>query len=264
MSNSQQVSLLKRSILWLCVLIAVVGLTYYYQENLFKDGFDAITASNTTKELPIYNVQTNKKQVALSFDAAWGNEDTRKILDILKKYKINVTFFMTGGWVESYPDDVKAIKKARHDLGNHSENHKHMPTLSTSEMCNELTKVTDKVKKLTGTTMCLFRPPYGDYDNNLIIQAKNCGYYTIQWNVDSLDWKESATPDSIFKRVTGKVTNGSIVLFHNDADHTPEALPGILKCLKEQGYEFVFISDLILKDNYTIDHTGKQCPAAAE
>ena len=264
MSNSQQVSLLKRSIFWLCVLIAVVGLTYYYQENLFKDGFDAITASNTTKELPIYNVQTNKKQVALSFDAAWGNEDTRKILDILKKYKINVTFFMTGGWVESYPDDVKAIKKAGHDLGNHSENHKHMPTLSTSEMCNELTKVTDKVKKLTGTTMCLFRPPYGDYDNNLIIQAKNCGYYTIQWNVDSLDWKESATPDSIFKRVTGKVTNGSIVLFHNDADHTPEALPGILKYLKEQGYEFVFISDLILKDSYTIDHTGKQCPAAAE
>ena len=63
MSNSQQVSLLKRSILWLCVLIAVVGLTYYYQENLFKDGFDAITVSNTTKELPIYNVQTNKNRL---------------------------------------------------------------------------------------------------------------------------------------------------------------------------------------------------------
>lgn len=79
MSNSQQVSLLKRSILWLCVLIAVVGLTYYYQENLFKDGFDAITASNTTKELPIYNVQTNKKQVALSFDAACAGCSLRKL-----------------------------------------------------------------------------------------------------------------------------------------------------------------------------------------
>ena len=259
MSNSQQVSLLKRSILWLCVLIAVVGLTYYYQENLFKDGFDAITASNTTKELPIYNVQPNKKQVALSFDAAWGNEDTRKILDILKKYKINVTFFMTGGWVESYPDDVKAIKKARHDLGNHSENHKHMPTLSTSEMCNELTKVTDKVKKLTGTTMCLFRPPYGDYDNNLIIQAKNCGYYTIQWNVDSLDWKNYGV-DSIVNTVLNHkdLKNGSIILMHNGAKYTAQALPKVIEGLKEKGYEIVPISKLIYKDNFHIEHDGSQ------
>lgn len=185
MANPEQTSLFKRSILWLCVLLAVVGLTYYYEENLFRDGWEALTASTATKELPIYNVQTDKKQVALSFDAAWGNEDTKTILDTLKKYKIHVTFFMTGGWVESYPDDVKAIQKAGHDLGNHSENHKHMPQLSTSGMCDELNKVTEKVKKLTGTTMCLFRPPYGDYDNNLIIQAKNCGYYTIQWNVDN-------------------------------------------------------------------------------
>ena len=77
--------------------------------------------------------------------------------------------------------------------------------------------------------------------------------------VDSLDWKDNATPDSICQRVTGKVKNGSIVLFHNDADHTPEALPNILKTLKEQGYEFVFIDDLILKDNYEIKHDGTQC-----
>ena len=225
MSNSQQVSLLKRSILWLCVLIAVVGLTYYYQENLFKDGFNAITVSNTTKELPIYNVQTNKKQVALSFDAAWGNEDTRKILDILKKYKINVTFF----------------------------------TLSTSEMCNELTKVTDKVKKLTGTTMCLFRPPYGDYDNNLIIQAKNCGYYTIQWNVDSLDWKNYGV-DSIVNTVLNHkdLKNGSIILMHNGAKYTAQALPKVIEGLKEKGYEIVPISKLIYKDNFHIEHDGSQ------
>lgn len=183
--NSEQTNLIKRSILWLIILLAVVGLTYYYEQNLFKDGWESITASSSTKELPIYCVQTDKPQVALSFDAAWGNEDTKKILDTLKKYKINVTFFMTGGWVESYPDDVKAIKEAGHDLGNHSENHKHMPQLNTTEMCDEINKVTEKVKNLTGITMCLFRPPYGDYDDSLITQAKNCGYYTIQWNVDS-------------------------------------------------------------------------------
>ena len=78
-------------------------------------------------------------------------------------------------------------------------------------------------------------------------------------NVDSLDWKENATPDSICKRVTSKVKNGSIVLFHNDAYHTPKALPTILKCLKDEGYEFVFISDLIYKENYEIKHDGTQC-----
>ena len=139
-----------------------------------------------------------------------------------------------------------------------------MPELSKDKMRDELTACNNKIEAITGVKPILFRAPYGDYNNEVIQTVRECGSYTIQWDVDSLDWKESATPDSIFKRVTGKVTNGSIVLFHNDADHTPEALPGILKCLKEQGYEFVFISDLILKDNYTIDHTGKQCPAAAE
>ena len=76
---------------------------------------------------------------------------------------------------------------------------------------------------------------------------------------DSLDWKDNATPDSICKRVTSKVKNGSIVLFHNDADHTPAALPNILKCLKDEGYEFVFIDDLILKENFEIKHDGTQC-----
>lgn len=259
MENPEQTGLFKRSILWLCVLLAAVGLTYYYEENLFRSGWEAITASTSTKELPIYNVQTDKKQVALSFDAAWGNEDTQKILDIMKKYKINVTFFMTGGWVEKYPDDVKAIKEAGHDLGNHSENHKHMPQLNTSVMCDELNKVTKKVKSLTGTTMCLFRPPYGDYDNNLITQARNCGYYTIQWNVDSLDWKNYGV-DAIVNTVLNHkdLKNGSIILMHNGAKYTAEALPKIIEGLQEKGYEIVPISKLIYKDNYHMEPDGSQ------
>ena len=85
-----------------------------------------------------------------------------------------------------------------------------------------------------------------------------CGFPTVAGG-DSLDWKDNATADSICKRVTSKVQNGSIILFHNDAEHTPEALPTVLKCLKDEGYEFVFISDLILKDNYEIKHDGTQC-----
>lgn len=211
------------------------------------------------RELPIYCVQTDKKQIALSFDAAWGNEDTQKILEILKKHDIKVTFFMTGGWVESYPDDVKSIYEAGHDLGNHSENHKDMPTLSDNQQTEELMKVHNKVKELTGYEMFLFRPPYGSYNNNLILNAKKIGYYTIQWDVDSLDWKNYGV-DSIIKTVTQHkhLGNGSIILCHNGAQYTAEALDTLITTLQDAGYEFVPISELIIKDNYHMDHEGRQ------
>ncbi len=145
-----------------------------------------VTAGKSSKELPIYSVKTEEKKVALSFDAAWGNEDTQTILDLLAKYDVHVTFFMTGGWVEKYPEDVKAIAAAGHDLGNHSENHKQMSKISYDECVEEIMKVHDKVEALTGKSMCLFRPPYGDYNDNLIKAAEQCGYYPIQWSVDTL------------------------------------------------------------------------------
>lgn len=180
----------------------------------------SMTVSNSVngRELPIYCVQTEEKKIALSFDAAWGNEDTAKILEILKQNDVHVTFFMTGGWVESYPDDVKAILAAGHDLGNHSENHKNMSQLSDEQKKEELMKVHDKVRELTGYEMFLFRPPYGDYDNAVVKVARDCGYYTIQWDVDSLDWKDYGV-DSIIKTVTEHkhLGNGSIILCHNGA-----------------------------------------------
>ena len=160
-------------------------------------GVLAVTGANVTvsnsvngRQLPIYCVDTTEKKIALTFDAAWGNEDTGQILEILKKHGVRVTFFMTGGWVESYPDDVKAILAAGHDLGNHSENHKNMSQLSDAEKKEELMKVHEKVRTLTGYEMFLFRPPYGDYDNAVVNVAKENGYYTIQWDVDTLDIKE--------------------------------------------------------------------------
>lgn len=215
--------------------------------------------ANNDRKLPIYCVETDKKQIAISFDAAWGNDDTQTLIDILKEYNVPATFFVVGSWVDKYPESVKALADAGHQIQNHSNTHPHMPQLSKSQMCDELKSCNEKIEKLTGICPTLLRPPYGDYDNALIEAVESLNMKTIQWSVDSLDWKDSATADSICRRVTSKVCPGSIVLFHNDADHTPEALPTILKCLKDEGYEFVFISDLILKDGYEIDHTGKQC-----
>ena len=221
----------------------------------------AVPTSSTVgdRELPIYCVETDEKKISLTFDAAWGNEDTKQIMDILNKHDVKVTFFMTGGWVEQFPDDVKMIYENGHDLGNHSQNHKNMSQITDSEKESELLSVHEKVKELTGYEMFLFRPPYGDYDNAVVKTAKKCGYYTIQWDVDSLDWKDYGV-DSIIKTVTQHkaLGNGSIILCHNGAKYTAQALDTMITTLKEAGYTFVPLSELIYKDNYYMNHEGRQ------
>lgn len=211
------------------------------------------------KALPIYCVQTEEKKIAISFDAAWGADDTIRILDILDKHNVKTTFFMTGGWVAAYPDMVKEIYNRGHDLGNHSENHKEMSKLSVSEQINEITSVDAKIKELTDYDCFLFRPPYGDYNSELINTVYGCNHYPIQWDVDSLDWKDYGV-DSIIKTVTRHkaLGNGSIILMHNGAKFTADALDTVLSSLEEQGYEIVPISQLILRENFHMDSTGRQ------
>lgn len=219
----------------------------------------AVFQEQSERKLPIYCVDCPEKKVSLSFDAAWGAEDTEEILSILKKHDVHVTFFMTGGWVSSYPDMVKKIKEAGHDLGNHSENHKQMSQLSLEECQKEIQTVHDRVKELTGADMCLFRPPYGDYNNTLIEAANSLGYHTIQWDVDSLDWKDYGV-DSIINTVLNHkhLSSGSIILCHNGSKYTVKALDALITGLKDKGYELVKISDLIYKENYKMDVEGRQ------
>ena len=238
------------------VLAGLLGIRYREEGTLLPT-----SSSAAGRELPIYCVQTEEPKIALTFDAAWGNDDTKKIMEILKKHDVKVTFFMTGGWVESYPDDVKMILAEGHDLGNHSQNHKNMSQISDSEKEKELMSVHDKVKELTGYDMFLFRPPYGDYDSKLIRVARKCNYYAIQWDVDSLDWKDYGA-EAIIKTVTQNkhLGNGSIILCHNGAKYTAEALDTLITTLKDAGYEFVPLSELIYRDRYHMDHEGRQIP----
>lgn len=217
-----------------------------------------IAAASAGKRLiPIYNVDRSDKTVSLSFDAAWGNEDTQTLIDILNRYHIKATFFIVGMWVDKYPESVKALSDAGEDVMNHSNKHPHMPQLSSDAMLQEITDCDNKIQKITGKKPILFRPPYGDYNNTLIETLTASGHYCIQWDVDSLDWK-GISASQIQERVLSKVKSGSIVLFHNAALHTPEALPGIIESLQKQGYHIVPISQLIYRDHYTIDHAGMQ------
>ena len=223
------------------------------------------------KELPIYCVKTDKKQIALTFDGAWGNEDTATLLSILERQGVTATFFFTGGWISNFPEDVKTILEKGHEVGNHSENHKQMSKLSKEQCKEEIQIVHDKVKNLTGLEMTVFRPPFGDYNDTVIAAAGELGYHVIQWDVDSLDWKDYGC-DSIIHTVTNHkhLGNGSIILMHNGAKYTKDALEKMIVCLKEQGYEFVKVSELIYKENYKMDHEGRQyvegltCPPQAE
>ncbi len=213
-----------------------------------------------TRQLPIYCVQRDQQMASLSFDAAWGNEDTQQLIDILGKYNVKATFFVVGDWVDKYPESVKALHDAGHEVMGHSNHHDHFNTLTADQIVADINACNDKIEAVTKVRPTLFRPPYGEYDDHVITAVRSMGIEPIQWDVDSLDWKDLSAAD-ITKRVTSKVQPGSICLFHNAAKHTPEALPGVIESLIGQGYTLVPISELILQGDYTIDHTGRQCPA---
>ena len=218
-----------------------------------------VGAAATTRQLPVYCVQRDDKVIALSFDAAWGNEDTEQLIEILDKYKINTTFFVVGDWVDKYPESVKALHDAGNEVMNHSSNHAHFSKLSGEEIVADIKACNEKIAAITGVTPSLFRCPYGEYDDHVINAINSMGMTAVQWNIDSLDWK-GISADEIKKRVLDKASAGSIVLFHNAAENTPEALPGIIEALLADGYKIVPISHILLSGEYSIDHTGKQIP----
>lgn len=218
-----------------------------------------VGVSATTRKLPIYCVQRDNKCVSLSFDAAWGNEDTQQLIDILAKYKVSATFFVVGDWVDKYPESVKALSDAGHEVMNHSDDHAHFSKLTAQRITANVNACNDKIEAVTGVRPTLFRCPYGEYDDHVVQALTDMGMYTIQWDVDSLDWKD-LTAKEIQGRVLKGVQSGSIVLFHNAAKHTPEALPGIIEGLLADGYEIVPISQILLKGEYEMDHTGRMCP----
>lgn len=232
----------------ICMLLVCVGFT----------GASALYSGKTTRKLPIYSVNTDEKVVALSFDASWGADKTLKILDTLKSYKIKANYFVVGFWAEKYPDILKTLADSGHvEIGTHSNTHPHMPKLTKSQMELELSTSTDMIKSITGKPVELYRPPFGDYSDTMLEVAEAQKLFTIQWDVDTLDWKDLSA-QAMAERVLSKAQNGSIILMHNDGKNTAQALPIIIEGLINKGYSFKTIGELIYRDNYTIDHAGRQ------
>ena len=215
------------------------------------------------RKVPIYYVDTENKQVAISFDAAWGADKTQGIMDILKDYNAGGTFFLVGFWTDKYADMVKKIDENGFEIGTHSNTHPDMTKLSKEQQKQELETSIKLITDITHKDVKLFRPPFGAYNNSLIETATELNLKTIQWDVDTLDWK-GISGEEICQRVLERVRNGSIILCHNNSDHILEALPLVLDRLQKQGYKITSVGDLVYQENYEIDRNGMQKSLKAE
>ena len=148
---------------------------------------DAVTVSGSTRQIPIYSVENSDANVSITFDCAWGAKDIPIILNILKEKDVKATFFVVGEWARRNPEETKMIVEQGHDLANHSENHFKMSVLGKEKIRSEIIDCGKVIEKITGEKTDLFRAPYGDYNDTVLTVARQEGYYTIQWSVDSLE-----------------------------------------------------------------------------
>ena len=213
--------------------------------------------SSSAKIIPIYSVGRDDGKISITFDCAWGADDMESILATLQKHNCKATFFVLGTWAEANPDIMKKIVAHGHEIGNHSYNHTHYTAMPQNDMLSDIDKCNKAIKNTTGITPTLLRAPSGDYNNAVIEVVHSAGMEYIQWSIDSLDWR-GLNCEQMLERIIPKTKSGDILLFHNDTAHTAESLDKILTELEGKGFSFLKVSDLIYKDNYTIDHTGKQ------
>lgn len=185
-------------------LIAVVCVCFMFCFISIPDSGIVQTSASLSEELPIYNVKTEEKKVSLTFDCAWSADDMSQILEVLEKNNVKATFFLVGSWVDKYPDVVKQIAEKGHDVANHSDTHTHVANISYEKNEEEIKNCALKIEKLTGKKSTLYRGPYGEYNDIVMKAARAQNHNVIQWNIDTLDWKE-LTKDEMIKRIEKKL-----------------------------------------------------------
>ena len=246
-----------KNVLSIIMLVVTIALICSFSVFNYTKTASANYLNGEARKVPIYSVDRSDNKISISFDCAYGADYTDNILKILDDYNVKCTFFVVEFWVKKYPEKVAKIIERGHEIGTHSSTHPYMSKLDSTSIKNQLESSISAIVTITNCKVNLFRPPYGDYNNAVVSGAEALGLYTIQWSVDSLDWK-NLSESEISNRVISKTQSGSIILCHNNGLNTYKALPYIIATLKEKGYEFVKISDLIYKDNYTIDSLGVQ------
>lgn len=217
---------------------------------LFILASGALFVQANNKNKPVYEVPTKKKMAALTFDISWGNKTPMPVIEILEDAELRCTFFLSGPWVKENPEVVQRIKKDGHEIGSHGYRHINYSTLSKSEIKEEVMKAHKIIHEVAGVNANLIRTPNGDYNDHVIAAIHEINYEAIQWSADSLDWMNPGT-SIIIDRVNKKVHPGAVILMHasDTCKQTVDALPAVIKNLREQGYELVTVSTLLKEAN---------------
>lgn len=192
---------------------------------------------------PIYHGSDSEEKIALTFNVVWGEEFIPQILTTLDENDVKCTFFMGGQWVDDFPELANKIVEDGHELGNHGYSHLHQEQMSITANVEEIKKAETAIENVTGVKTVLFAPPYGEKGDVVIKSAEEAGYTTIYWSLDTIDWQRP-DPSVILDRVLPRAHNGAIVLMHPTAP-TVNALPDMVKGLKEEGYQLVKVSSLL-------------------
>lgn len=231
------------------ILLGIAMISSQHQET--------IETASTMKEVPIYSVDTQEAKVSLTINCAWNAEDIDSILETLKQNDCKVTFFVVGDWVDKNPEALKKMAEAGHEIGNHSDTHPHVTNMNYEKNQEQIEKCSQKVERITGHKTQLYRGPYGEYNHTVLQAAKQTNHTTIQWSIDSLDYT-GLTEKEMKDRIIPKLQNGSIILMHNGTKNTASSLDGIIKEVKQKGFQIVPVSELIYKENSYIDANGIQ------
>lgn len=248
--GKKDISLFVLMFIWILVIIGVVCITL------------KTSTVNAGRKIPVYSVDTDEKMISLTFNCAWDDKGLDELLVLLKKENVKCTFFFVGEFAEKYPEAVRKIHNSGHETGNHSMCHKDPVKQDFSEIVSDINKCNELIYSITGVKPVLYRAPSGSYDNKTVEAAESLGMTAVQWDTDSIDWK-NPSKEKIISRVTENITNGSIVLFHLGKDNTLAALPDIIDILKNKGFGFCTTGELLLQGETYIDHTGRQKKAGA-
>lgn len=239
-------------------LALITGLSVLYWRDVGKRILTVNTSVNGT-EFPICSVEREEPWIALAFQVKGNNENLQKIEQVLEKNQVKATFFVNGAWVEDYPENVRKMIERGHDLGNSGEKYREMTELSQRACRNQIRRLHDRIRKEFGYEMHLSFLPYGTYDNSVIQSIYACGYYPVCWSIDTMDWKNYGEQDIISQIMENEnLKNGAIIRWNTNGKYTVQALEKVLEMLREKGYEMVSVSQLIYRENFYMDSSGRQ------
>ena len=233
----------KKLLLLGLTVVAIFGAGYWCGQ--FSNDY-LETMARLNKEMPLFFVQKNKPEVCLTFDISWGEKTLPLVLKILAEQQVPATFFLSGPWAVRHPDAVRLIDNGAHEIASHGDRHINLSEYPKEVVQNNIAKAHQDLLTVAQKVAPFFRPPNGDYDDVVIDTARELGFETVIWSVDSLDWKNPG-PAYMINRVLTKANPGAIVLCHA-SDSSKEihlALPGIINGLRGKGYKLVTLSQLL-------------------